>query len=290
MTKLLSNRAARALGCLGGAMLLSLHFTFAQDPEPPEMASPPLDDITEREVVTDRQVLAYQPIREADILWEKRIWRVVDVREKMNLPFSAPESPLFRVFSGAALTGELPVYSTEDDRFSKRLSPDDVRALLFKRDTILLPDIDSDSYVEEVKVVENETNWEDVKRFRLKESWFFDSKTSTLRHRIIGIAPLIEVRDEEGNFRFEMPLFWVHYPSARPLLAKHKAITHGENWSATTTWEDIFEKRYFASFITKENNVQDLRLQDKYVGAELMLQSEKVKQELFAREHDMWAY
>ncbi len=287
MTNLLSPRAARLMGCLGGAMLLSVHFAFAQDPDPVEL-SPPLDDITEREVLTDHVILAYQPIREADILWERRIWRVVDVREKMNLPFIAPESPLFKIMADAALANELPVYSTENDKFTKRLSAAQVRAILFRRDTITVGD--PDTFEETVKVVENETNWEDVKRFRLKESWFFDTKTSTLRHRILGIAPIIEERDEEGNFRFEKPLFWVYYPAARPLLAKHKAFTHGENMSANTTWEDLFEKRYFASYITKENNVRDLRLQDMYSGLDLLMQSDKIKNELFAREHDMWSY
>lgn len=287
MTKLLSPRAARLMGCLGGAMLLSLNFAFAQDPEPIETPQP-LDDITERDVMKDRVTLPYQPLREADILWERRIWRVVDVREKMNLPFSAPESPLFKVLSDAALAGELNVYSTEDDKFSKRLSPSDIRSMLYRRDTIII--FEPEHYTEEVKVVENETNWEDVKRFRIKESWFFDTKTSTLRSRILGIAPIIDVKDENGNFKYEMPLFWVYYPAARPLLAQHKAITHGENYSATTTWEDIFEKRYFASYITKENNVQDLRLQDMYSGLDLLMESDKIKNELFAREHDMWSY
>lgn len=287
MTNLLSNRAARLLGCLGGAMLLSVQFAFAQDPEPLSTELP-MDDITERDIVKDRNILPYQPIREADILWERRIWRVVDVREKMNLPFTAPESPLFKIFADAALAGDLQVYSTEDDKFSKSLKPSEIRSMLFRRDTIVI--IEPESFVETVKVVENEINLEDVKRFRIKESWFFDSKTSTLRSRILGIAPIIEERDENGNFKYEMPLFWVYYPAARPLLAQHKAITLGDNFSATTTWEDLFEKRYFASYITKENNVRDLRLQDLYTGLDLLMESDKIKNELFAREHDMWSY
>ena len=276
------------MGCLGGAMLFATHFCLAQDPEPVEAPPMPLDDITERTVVSDHAVLPYQPIREADILWEKRIWRVVDVREKMNLPFSAPQSPLFQILSDAALSGDLSVYSTADDKFTKRLSQDDVHAMLFGRDTVWTGDFETGEEV--MKIVENQVNWEDVKRFRLKESWFFDAKTSTLRCRILGIAPIIDVRDEDGSFRYEMPLFWVYYPSARPLLARYQAITHGENWSATTTWEDIFEKRYFASFITKENNVQDLRLQDLYTGTELLMQSDRVKNDLFSREHDLWSW
>jgi len=287
MTNRLSASAVRSLVCLGGALLLSTHLARAQDPDPIETAFP-LDDITERSVVSERQVLAYPPIREADILWEKRIWRVVDVREKMNLPFAAPESPLFSILSNAAMQGEISVYSTEDDKFSKRLSSADVKAMLFTIDSIWVWDPDTDQEV--LKIVENETNWEDVKRFRIKESWFFDTRTSTLRHRILGIAPLLDVVDEEGNFRYEMPLFWVYYPAARPALARHKAITNGANWAATTTWEDIFERRQFASFITKENNVQDLRLQDLYSGLDLLMQSERIKNELFALEHDLWSW
>lgn len=285
MTKLLSNRATRLCGCLGGAMLLSLQISFAQDPSAPVV---PIDDITNREVMSDRVVLPYQPLREADILWERRIWREIDVREKMNLPFAAPELPFFKILTDAAFSGELAVYSTEDDKFKKRLSKDELLAMLYKQDTIITEDVES--YEETVKIVQNEVNWEEVKRFRIKESWFFDTRTSTLQHRILGIAPVIDVRDNEGNFRFEMPMFWVYYPQARPLLARNKVLTHGENMSANTSWEDIFEKRYFASFITKENNVKDLRLKDVYSGVDLLMESDKIKNELFSTEHDMWAY
>ena len=51
----------------------------------------PLDGIVERKTILDKQVLPYEPIRESDILWSKRIWRVIDVREKLNLPFANQE-------------------------------------------------------------------------------------------------------------------------------------------------------------------------------------------------------
>lgn len=288
MTTLLSTRAARLSGCLGGA-LLAATLACAQVTDPlPEASDFPLDDITERAVVSEHRPLKYQPIREADILWEKRLWRIIDTREKVNLPFVAPESPLFSIFSEAALSGDLTVYSTENDRFTKPLSTGDLRGLLFKRDTIVV--FEQETYNENTQIVENEINWEDVRRFRVKESWFFDAKTSTLRVRILGIAPLVDVRDSEGNFRYEKPLFWVHYPSARPLLAGRKVITHGGNTSATTTWEDLFEMRYFASTIMKENNIQDLRLQDYLAGADLLLHADQIEDELFNREHDLWSF
>lgn len=285
MTKLLSTRAARAWVCLGGA-LLAANFSLAQNTS---ALAVPLDDITERSIVAEHRVLKHQPIREADIMWEKRLWRILDTREKMNFPFVAPESPLFALITEAALAGDLTLYSTEDDRFSKPLSMDVLRGLLYKRDTIVILDPEN-LYEESVQIVENELDWMDVRRYRLKESWFFDKNTGTLQVRILGIAPLIEIRNEDGDFLYEMPLFWVHYPTARPLLASKKAVMHGGNYASTLTWEDLFEMRYFASSVIKENNVQDLRLQDYLSGTDILLQSERIEDELFNREHDMWSW
>ena len=287
MTNLLSRRAVRLWSCLGGA-LLATQISFAQTDPVPLSPALPLDDFTVREIVQERQVLRHQPIREADILWEKRLWRVLDVREKMNQPFTAPESPLFQIISDAAMAGDLTVYSTQDDRFSQVLTPEAVRAMLFKTDTIYRPNIDTG--IDELVVVENVRDWESVKRFRIKEAWYFDTKTSTLQVRILGIAPMMDIHDENGDFKFEMPLFWVHYPSARPLLAQHKAVTHAGNYAATTTWEDIFELRYFASCVTKENNVNDLRVQDMFSGADMVMHGKQIEADIFNREHDLWAW
>ncbi|MBV6442430.1 MAG: hypothetical protein EPGJADBJ_04148 [Saprospiraceae bacterium] len=293
MTNLLSLRGARLLGCLGGA-LLAAHFAFAQTPDPlpsslaEQTALLPLDDITERTVVNEHRPLKYQPIRESDILWEKRIWRIIDTREKVNLPFAAPEAPLFTILSEAVLSGDVRAYSTENDRFTKPLAAEEVRAMLFKRDTIYT--IEEGTYEDKLLIVENELNWEDVRRYRIRESWFFDAKTSTLRVRILGIAPLVDVKDAEGNFLYEKPLFWVHYPSARPLLAGKKVVSHGGNYASATTWEDLFEMRYFASHIMKENNIRDMRLQDYLTGTDLLLQSESIGNALFNREQDMWSW
>ena len=85
---------------------------LAQDPETIEVkteevydeepSDAPLDDVVKKDIMAERRVLAYQPIRESDIFWEKRVWRIIDVREKMNLPFAYPEEPFFKLLSDAA--------------------------------------------------------------------------------------------------------------------------------------------------------------------------------------------
>ena len=276
-----------------GTMLL------AQDPETIEVkteevydeepSDAPLDDVVKKDIMTERRVLAYQPIRESDIFWEKRVWRIIDVREKMNLPFAYPEEPFFKLLSDAATKGDLPVYAIDGtDKFNKRMSTDDVLSMLSKTDTVVT--FDPETYEEKVQIVRNDINWEDVKRFRLKEVWFFDKETSQLQVRILGIAPMIDVKDNEGNFRFEKPMFWVNYPQARELFARHRVFTLGGNTNATISWEDLFEMRYFASYIYKESNVYDRKIQDYLSGLDIMMESEKIKNEIFNFEHDLWQY
>jgi gliding motility associated protien GldN len=250
-------------------------------------ANKPLDDIVEKRLTVENRILPYDHIREADIFWEKRIWRIIDVREKMNLPFAYPERMFFSILQEAAESGEITVYSTEDDKFSMPLTPDEVAAMGASVDTIAT--VDPETYEETFTVVRNEVNPNDVKRFRIKEVWFFDKESSTLQVRILGIAPLIEEFDNNGNFKYERPMFWVYYPDARKVLGRERVFNVG-NDNNPMSWEDIMEMRYFSSYIFKESNVFDERLEDKLSGVDLLMEAEKIKQEIFNFEHDLWSY
>ena len=275
------------------SLLMLCNSAFAQQPENilTESSDPnegrPLDDIVDKRLTTDKRLLPYDHVREADIFWEKRIWRVIDIREKMNLPFAYPERPFFSILMDAATGGEITVYSTEDDKFSSKLTPDEVASMGATIDTVIT--FDPETYEEQLQVVRNDINPEDVKRFRLKEVWFFDEETSTLQVRILGIAPLIDKTDENGNFLYEKPMFWVYYPEAREILSREKVFNVG-NDASPITWEDLMEMRFFSSYIYKESNVRDRRIQDYLTGVDLLLEADKIKQEIFNFEHDLWSY
>lgn len=283
-----------ALKLFGMTLLLSLcNIAIAQQPENilTESSDPnegrPLDDIVDKRITTEKRLLPYDHVREADIFWEKRIWRVIDIREKMNLPFAYPERPFFSILMDAATGGEITVYSTEDDKFTSKLTPDEVASMGATIDTVIT--FDPETYEEQLQVVRNDINPEDVKRFRLKEVWFFDEETSTLQVRVLGIAPLIDKTDENGNFLYEKPMFWVYYPEAREILSREKVFSAG-NDASPMTWEDLMEMRFFSSYIYKESNVRDRRIQDYLTGIDLLLEADKIKQEIFNFEHDLWSY
>ena len=247
----------------------------------------PVDGILSPTKLNSKRVLKYAPIRETDVLWEKRIWREIDTREKMNLTFRYPEKPFFSILKEGVEAGNIIAYSPEDDKFSAPLQIEELNSQFYRKDTVLITDPISGD--QEYRVVESEINANDITRYRVKEVWFFDSNLSTMRVRILGIAPINEVYDEEGNFLYEYPLFWIYYPHCRQYLSNFTVFNEW-NDKAVMTWEDLFEMRFFASFITKQSNAHDRRLQDYLSGRDLLLEGEKIKMEIFNYEHDLWSY
>jgi gliding motility associated protien GldN len=284
-----------SLKILSLCFLASFFVTMAYaqpTPEPvvTESSNPddkPLDGVYERKIIVETPPLKYDNIREADVFWEKRIWRVLDVREKMNKPFVYPEDPFINIMLSAAKEEKITLYSTIDDKFSEALDPNEASTIGVSVDTIIT--FDPETFEEQLKVVRNELNWEDIKRFRIKEVWFFDEETSTMQVRILGIAPLREVYDDQGNFKYEQPMFWAYYPELRDVLAR-KAAFNPLNDATRMSWEDIFEMRYFSSYIYKESNVYDRRIQDYLSGVDILLEADKIKNEIFNFEHDLWSF
>ncbi|MCF8345030.1 MAG: hypothetical protein K9H13_10385, partial [Bacteroidales bacterium] len=53
----------------------------------------PQDGLYEDNGMIDKRPIPYPPLRKADIMWEKIIWRVIDMRQKLNQPFYYPIEP-----------------------------------------------------------------------------------------------------------------------------------------------------------------------------------------------------
>ena len=80
-----------------------------------------IDGLYERTISKERQPLAYEHLREADIFWQKRIWRVIDTRQKMNLPFIAEKDPLISIFNKIVSEHD-DAYIFMDDEFKEQIN------------------------------------------------------------------------------------------------------------------------------------------------------------------------
>ena len=232
--------------------------------------------------------LAYGPVREADILWEKRVWRVIDTREKLNMVFRSPGRSLFSAIEEGLEKGELTAYSPQSDRFTEAITTSEVWASLNQVDTVSIIDPVTGEYRQQI--VTNHFDPDRIKRWRVQEVWYQDTRYSTMKVRIIGIAPLVETVTESGQgTSYETPLFWINYQEARPWLAQY-AVASTENDYSRMSWEDLFSMRRFSSYIYKENDVLGRRLQDYMAGEDLLQQSKKIDRSIQNREMDMWSY
>ncbi len=246
---------------------------------------PALDGAYQKIAETEREILPYPYLREADIFWQKRIWRVINTQEKMNQVFSYPLRPFISVLLDAAQKPGVRLYMSDD--FKEPISYADVEQRMGGIDTITV--IDPVTYEETRKIVKNDFNWESVTRFRIKEDWVFDKQTSTMIVRILGIAPIREVYDENDNYRGEQAMFWAYYPDLRPYLIKQETFNRF-NDSNRLTWDDIFEMRYFSSYIMKESNILDRRIQDYATDRDALLESEQIKLKILEKEESLWQY
>lgn len=250
-----------------------------------------IDGVVKRNLINETPVIEYDHVREADVVWERKIWRIVDVREKMNMSFRSPTKPFFSILRDLAENGDIAVF--KDEGFREPMTIEEINKTLNRIDTTTV--FDYDTYEEKVTVVKNEINWEDIKQFRIKEVWYFDKELSVMKSRILGISPILDNIDPDtGELKYSLPLFWIYYPEAREPFSRFR-VQNDFNDISPMSWFDLFEQRFFASYIMKQSNTLDLRIEDLYYGydregIDRLMESDKIKAELFNFEHDLWEY
>lgn len=253
-----------------------------------------LDGVYVKEHTPERKVIPYTHLREADVMWSKRVWRVIDLREKINHPFYYPITEMNNrrslvqvIMDGILDDGTITAYNSMDDEFKQPMTKAEVQGMLSRVDTIMVENLDTG--VPEQKIVPREFDPSSIKKFRIKEDWFFDRQRSVLEVRIVGICPVQEVYAEDGSFKGDNPLFWVYFPEARYTFVNAEVFNR-HNDAERRTYEDIFWKRMFGSYVIKEQNVYDRNINEYAAGMDALLESERVKEDIFNLEHDLWEF
>ena len=262
------------------------------------------DDAIVRNLVNERTPLPYENIREDDAVYRQKIWREIDTREKMNLPFrySANEdngnqrfiSILFKAIQDGPDNGGVTVFNSVDDRFTTPMTIAEVSKVI-SGGSVSVPIYDSLGNVTGYKETTAEVNLDSFYKFRIKEEVIFDKESSRLFWRILGIAPLKRVITSSGVDLGETELFWVYYPDMRPIFAKYE-VYNGKNYGARMSWEELFESRMFHGRIVKStlNNPYDQYLNQqtglKQNSIFQLLEGENIKDQIFNYEQNLWSY
>lgn len=265
---------------------------------PAGQAQTVLDGAYIKEHTTTQRVVPYPHVRQADVMWERRVWREIDLREKINLPLYYPTEPikdrksLFDVIKQGILEdGSITAYdpgpTATDDEFTKPMLPNDVKEMLFHSDTVWTANLETGEL--EPALTTTEVKSADVVKYVLKEDWVFDRQRSVMDIRIIGICPMIENKGDEGEVRGYTPLFWLYFPELRYVLVNWEVFNR-ENDAERRSFDHVFWARQFNSTITKVSNVYDRKIVEYKTGIDALLEGEEIKEMLFNFEHDLWNF
>jgi gliding motility associated protien GldN len=251
----------------------------------------------DRSQVKDRKPLEYEHLRDDDNLWSEFLWREIDAREKFNQAFMYPgkddnggDQRFFAIMLNSIKNDSVTAFAADDDRFTTPLTTDQVFNQAGSiNDTVDVPDPIT-GVVERTITKKPKFSADSVYTFRIKEQVIFDKEASRLFTRIIGIAPV--AKQSIAGKSTPRILFWIYYPDLRKTLAKSD-VYNPKNNSSRMTWEELFESRFFTSYIIKSsaNNPAD-----KYLNGMIkdplfrLLEGENIKTRIFNYEQDLWQY
>lgn len=255
------------------------------------------DQLYLKENAPNRRVIPYAYLREADVIWSKRIWRMIVLSEKMNLNLYYPVTPnanrksLWDLIVGSVKNKEnnLTLYSVSPFDYDKSFTMPMTKT---QGDSALLKIVAVTDSNGNTSNSGQPLESPDITQYMLKEDWFFDKQRSVMDVRVLGMCPFKKAFDQNGN---EIPgsstlMFWIYFPQMRPVLSNAE-VFNDKNDAERRTYEDIFWKRMFSSYILQESNVANRKIGD-YMKDHLdaLLEAEKIKGDMFNLEHDMWQY
>ena len=218
------------------------------------------NDADKAEKTVDRASLQFPVAVEVpeDVVWRRDVYRQLDLTLDKNAPLYYPVEPsagqinLFTYLFDLLLTGKITAYQYKLDGNESFTSRDkvDVKELLERYHI----------YYEEQngrpRVNASDIPSAEVSRYYIKESSYFDQRTSTFRTKVTALFPVLMRGDDFGGEATPYPLFWLKYDDISTYLARHTMMASNYNNVTNMTAADYFSMNLYDGKIYKTNNMQ----------------------------------
>ena len=218
------------------------------------------NDADKAEKTVDRASLQFPVAVEVpeDVVWRRDVYRQLDLTLDKNAPLYYPVEPsagqinLFTYLFDLLLTGKITAYQYKLDGNESFTSRDkvDVKELL-ERYYIYYEEQNGRPRVNASDIPSAE-----VSRYYIKESSYFDQRTSTFRTKVTALCPVLMRGDDFGGEATPYPLFWLKYDDISTYLARHTMMASNYNNVTNMTAADYFSMNLYDGKIYKTNNMQ----------------------------------
>ena len=260
-------------------------------------------EVYQKENIPYKKPVPYAPVREADILWEYTVWVEVDLRQKQNFPLYFPTNPrvigsrmnFFTLLMQGVERGEITPYNPfpTSDEFADKITWEDIMknpsikgADRMELTQSLTTGRDTSIFIKGRNLLEEES----IQRILIKEKRYFDKKHSTYNVRVIGILPQFMVLREGADEPVKVPVCWIYMDEARPLLSRH-SVFNEYNEAQNVSFDDFFMQHRYKGRIIRVGNIFNNRMISEYAtGLDALYESQRIEQEIFDREQDLWEY
>lgn len=248
---------------------------------------------SEKKVVTDRATLQFPAALDMpdDMVWKRDIYRQLDLVQDKNAPLYYPVEPqgreinVFTLMFRLMLDKKIPVYEYGLDGNESFAESNRVDPKSFLEKYGIYYEMNGDR----IMVSNSDIPSRDVKRMYIKESVYFDQRTSTFHKKVTALCPVLLRDDEFGAAATPYPLFWVNYHDVASYFARHAMMSSNYNNVSNLTAEDFFSMNRYEGTIYKTTNMQGLALANYCkTDSALVKEQKRIEQELVDVENHVW--
>lgn len=238
------------------------------------------------------KVVRYEYVREADAAWMKKVWRNVDLREKQNHYMYFPleeiisRRSLIQIIRSRIAEESLTAYNSMNDEFTSPMTSSEALAIGTGNEEVTFQTPEGNDTIMSIEI---DFDYSSVTSYRVMEEWYFDKETSYMHVQIIGICPIMDVYDENGELKGKTPMFWLYFPELRNFLVMEESFNR-QNDAERRSFDHMLVNRKFSSYVIKESNVYDRNINEYKQGIDAQLEGRRIHEELRDWEQDLWEY